>query len=258
MRWPGTLCSVERLYSFHCDIFPCARIHESIESKNTVIVLTMCVRCARSGMDDAESFGVGSMQQIGGHGTATIAEASVWRSLLESKASMSEGTADSVHQTGQKSLQLAAPALWDPLAKALATEEGTKFGSSTQSAAAMREPANRAPGVGDMLGGRETVGSADLVAESKGEMKDGTGGVARLAGELEDLAGRSSEGGRKVEDVAEEHVGLGGGVMSDRRQLTEPHVVEHPCLHKGYSAPYRRMVSHGVLPKPATVQLVGR
>ncbi len=50
----------------------------------------------------------------------------------------------------------------------------------------------------------------------------------------------------------------GVGERLERRRLTEPHVVEHPCLHKGYSSTYRRMVSHGRLPKPAMVQLVGR
>ncbi len=49
-----------------------------------------------------------------------------------------------------------------------------------------------------------------------------------------------------------------GARSAQRRRLTEPHVVEHPCLHKGYSAPYRRMVYHGELPHPAMVQLVGR
>ncbi|BDA48267.1 probable ectonucleoside triphosphate diphosphohydrolase 5 at N-terminal half [Coccomyxa sp. Obi] len=211
---------------------------------------------ARSGMDDAESFGSGYMQQIGGHGTATISKASSWRSLLESKAASNEGQAESVPQMGHRSLQLAAPALSEPLAEAVATEGGMKSGSSAQTAAARRAPAYKAPGADNMLAG--IVDSAGLVAEATGEVKYGTRGVARLGGELQDMAERSSKGGRKVEDVAEEHVRLGGTAMSERRRLTEPHVVEHPCLHKGYSAPYRRMVSHGVLPKPATVQLVGR
>lgn len=163
-------------------------------------------------MDDAESFGA---QRIGAHGTATTIKASSWRSLLETKAAPTEGTAEVVPQTGQGSLQLAAPAKSEPLTEASATEEET-------------------------------------------EIKYGTEGSAMVGGQLQDTAERSRKGMTKVEDGAEERARLGGGAMSDRRRLTEPHVVEHPCLHKGYSAPYRRMVSHGVLPRPATVQLVGR
>lgn len=209
-------------------------------------------------MDDAESFGTSFRQQIGGHGIATTTEASSWRRLLESKAAAREGSAESGPQMGQRNLQLAAPAMWDPLAEAPTGEEGMESGSSARRAAAMRAPADRAPGAGDVRAGRETVDLAEFMAEARGEMKDGTGGIARVGGELQNMAEGSSKGGRKVEEVAEEHARLGGGAMLERRRLTEPHVVEHPCLHKGYSAPYRRMVSHGVLPKPATVQLVGR
>ena len=208
-------------------------------------------------MDDAESFGGSSGQQIGDHGTVTTTEASSWRSLLESKVAVREDTAQHVPQMGQRSLQLSAPALSVPLAETLAvTEEGMANGSSTQTTIAMTAPADRA--AADMLAGMETVGSTGLLAESTRKEKDGTGAVTRLAGDLQERAGTSRKGGREVEDVAEEDVGVGGGAVFQRRWLTEPHVVEHPCLHKGYSAPYRRMVSHGVLPKPATVQLVGR
>ncbi len=201
-------------------------------------------------MDDAESFGGSSGQQTGDHGTVTTTEASSWRSLLESKVAVREDTAQHVPQMWQRSLQLSAPALSVPLAETLiATEEGMANGSSTQTTAATADSA------ANMLAGTETVGSTGFLAESAREVKDGAGGVR---GELQDRAGTSRKGGRGVEDVAEEDVGVGGGAVFQRRWLTEPHVVEHPCLHKGYSAPYRRMVSHGVLPKPATVQLVGR
>ena len=205
-------------------------------------------------MDDAESFGGSSGQQIGDHGTVTTTKASSWRSLLGSTVVARKDTAQHVPQMGQRSLQLAAPALSVPLAEALAaTEEGMANGSSTQTTAAT---ADRAPT--NMLDGMETVGSTGFLAESTREVKDGTGGIISLGGELQNLAERTRKGGWKVEDVSEEDVRVGSSAVFQRRWLTEPHVVEHPCLHKGYSAPYRRMVSHGVLPKPATVQLVGR
>lgn len=50
----------------------------------------------------------------------------------------------------------------------------------------------------------------------------------------------------------------GSAMVAERQLRTELPVVAHPCLHNGYSRPYRRMIADGELPKPAIVQLVGR
>ena len=53
---------------------------------------------------------------------------------------------------------------------------------------------------------------------------------------------------------------LSGGLpeRAERQLRANLPQLQHPCLHNGYSKPYRRMVADGVLPKPAIVQLVGR
>lgn len=44
-----------------------------------------------------------------------------------------------------------------------------------------------------------------------------------------------------------------------RRRMAERLSLGHPCLHEGYTAPYRRLLTHeGILPKPAILQLEGR
>lgn len=104
---------------------------------------------------------------------------------------------------------------------------------------------------GQLSGGIATSGSrsvwpSEQAAAAGGEPPSRSGaGVGDFV--REEMAAKAD-----VEDAR-----LGGGDVAQRR-LTEPHVVEHPCLHKGYSSTYRRMVSHGELPKPAMVQLVGR
>lgn len=50
----------------------------------------------------------------------------------------------------------------------------------------------------------------------------------------------------------------GSAVVAERHLRAELPVVAHPCLHNGYARPYRRMLADGELPKPATVELVGR
>ena len=50
----------------------------------------------------------------------------------------------------------------------------------------------------------------------------------------------------------------GSAVVAERHLRAELPVVVHPCLHSGYARPYRRMIADGELPKPATVELVGR
>ena len=50
----------------------------------------------------------------------------------------------------------------------------------------------------------------------------------------------------------------GSAVVAERHLRAELPVVAHPCLHNGYARPYRRMIAAGELPRPATVELVGR
>ncbi len=60
------------------------------------------------------------------------------------------------------------------------------------------------------------------------------------------------------DDMAE--LKLSGGLpeRAERQLRANLPQLTHPCLHNGYSKPYRRMVADGLLPKPAIVQLVGR
>jgi hypothetical protein len=50
----------------------------------------------------------------------------------------------------------------------------------------------------------------------------------------------------------------GSAVVAERQLRADLPIVAHPCLHNGYARPYRRSIVDGELPKPATVQLVGR
>ena len=50
----------------------------------------------------------------------------------------------------------------------------------------------------------------------------------------------------------------GSAVVAERQLRADLPVVAHPCLHNSYGRPYRRSIVDGELPKPATVQLVGR
>ena len=70
-----------------------------------------------------------------------------------------------------------------------------------------------------------------------------------------DTAHRAPEGSEAVSVL---DLIRGSAVVADRHLRAELPVVAHPCLHSGYARPYRRMVADGKLPKPATVQLVGR
>ena len=60
------------------------------------------------------------------------------------------------------------------------------------------------------------------------------------------------------DDVAELELSGGLPERAERQLRANLPQLIHPCLHNGYSKPYRRMVADGVLPKPAIVQLVGR
>ena len=59
-------------------------------------------------------------------------------------------------------------------------------------------------------------------------------------------------------DMAELELSGGLPERADRQLRANLPQLIHPCLHNGYSKPYRRMVADGVLPKPAIVQLIGR
>ena len=68
----------------------------------------------------------------------------------------------------------------------------------------------------------------------------------------------SEPGNSGDDDMAKLELSGGLPERAERQLRANLPQLKHPCLHNGYSKPYRRMVADGVLPKPAIVQLVGR
>ena len=88
-----------------------------------------------------------------------------------------------------------------------------------------------------------------------------------LAASDAEVYGRSLLASGAPEALPASSAGLVGSDVRDkafghsegRRHMAERLSVGHPCLHEGYTAPYRRLLTHeGILPKPAILQLEGR
>jgi hypothetical protein len=113
------------------------------------------------------------------------------------------------------------------------------------------------PSQGEVGGPASPRGLLDADADADGALPfpDSASNAARKRSILR-LTPDSTATGQLNDVKAEEGFNHDAGTV--RRRLGGPLLVEHPCLHKGYSAPYRRLpTDEGTLPKPALVQLDG-